>query len=360
MHAGAPIAGRAGRTGTVASGLRNRDTRRQVHAAGVTAMRRLYALAYTVLLAGTLALLPAPVLAGTHTPLNLDLHATFSPPGAPSFGVAAPDAQTPRDDITPQQRSFRTHVLMSSPIAAAAIYGLGTWWTSEFTDTFRPTNAGWFGQDTYAGGADKLGHFYTGYVGTRLLTLGFRRWAGNGYNWSTKAGALTAFSTLATIEVLDGFSKNYRFSPQDLVMDGGGVALGALAETYPHFDDLFAFRVQYWPSKYAHFDPIDDYSGQTYLLALKASGLPKLRDTPVIRYLEFEVGYGTRDYESPDLSIHRRYVFVGISLNLTKLLDDTLFTGSRRGGAAQELADTFLRYVQMPGTVLLRRRALAH
>ena len=78
----------------------------------------------------------------------------------------------------------------------------------------------------------------------------------------------------------------------------------------------------------------------------------------MVRYLELEVGYGTRDYESPAPSVHRRYVYVGIALNLSKLLDDTAFGG--RGGTAQAFADTFLRYVQIPGTALLQRQALGH
>ena len=334
---------------------RDRDSTRSFGAGA----RRRGALAGALLLAALPALRPA--LAGTPAPLDLDLRLRLSAAPAPAFAAPAGRNLPPRqNDTATRPQRLRTNVLMWSPITLEMLHGLHAWWGSGFTGDFRTANEGWFGQDTYTGGADKLGHFYSAYVGARLLTLGYRRWAGNGRGWSIKAGALTMFATLSTVEVVDGFSRDFRFSPEDVVMNGGGAALGALMETFPQLDRLIAFRLQYWPSRYTTFDPVDDYSGQTYLLALKASGLPALRDTPVVRYLEFEVGYGTRDYESRDPAIHRRYLYVGIALNLSQLLDDTVFAGRRGGGTAQAFADTFLRYVQVPGTALLHRRAFSH
>ena len=309
------------------------------------------------------ALAPCVPAVASAATLNLALPAHFTPatraPDPVSFRPAATESMPPPTGITPGERRFRTRVLMWSGISAEVLYGVRSWWNTGFSSTFRTSNEGWFGQDTYTGGADKLGHFYSAYVGSRLLALGYHRWAGNGRAWSIRAGALTAFATLTTVEVMDGFSKHYRFSKEDAIMNGAGAALGALMEQYPHLDKVLAFRMRYLPSRYSTFNPVDDYSGQTYLLALKASGIPRLRNIPVVRYLEFDVGYGTRDYESHDPALHRRYIYVGLSLNLSQLLDDTLFSGRYGGGATQEFADTFLRYVQMPGTALLHRRPLS-
>lgn len=321
---------------------------------------------WCAILAGLFTLALAPPGSAASPPAHRDL----ALPARLALAAQAPDAVTSRPPaaasilaprgVTADERRFRTHVLMWSGITAEALYGVRSWWSTGFSTTFRTVNEGWFGQDTYTGGADKLGHFYSVYVGSRLLALGYRRWAGNGRGWSIKAGALTAFATLTTVEVMDGFSNHYRFSPQDAIMNGAGAALGALMEAYPHLDKVFAFRLRYWPSSYSTFNPVDDYSGQTYLLAIKASGIPKLRNVPVLRYLEFNVGYGTRDFESPDPTLHRRYLYIGLSLNLSKLLDGTLFSGKYGGGATQEFADTFLRYVQVPGTAWLHRNALSH
>ena len=215
-----------------------------------------------------LAVLPwlSPVAAAAEmpAPLNLRLHSAFTPRAAAPLSASAPSGGRPaHGGVTPRRRNLRTHVLMWSPIAAEALYGARSWWSSGFSGTFRTANEGWFGQDTYTGGADKLGHLYSGYVGTRLLALGFHRWAGNGRDWSVKAAALTMFATLSTVEVMDGFSEHYRFSPEDVVMNGSGAALGALMEEFPQLDNLLAFRLQYWPSQYTTFNPIDDYSGQT-------------------------------------------------------------------------------------------------
>ncbi len=296
--------------------------------------------------------------------LDLSLPAHFAPgaraPGAFSFRSRTAIGANAPDGISADEQRFRTRVLMWSGITAEALYGMRSWWSSGFSGTFRTVNEGWFGQDTYTGGADKLGHFYSAYVGSRLLALGYRRWAGNGRGWSIKAGAFTAVATLTTVEVMDGFSNYYRFSPQDAIMNGAGAALGALMETYPRLDKVLAFRLQYWPSRYSTFNPVDDYSGQTYVLAVKASGIPKLMNVPVLRYLEFDLGYGTRDFESPDPALRRRYIYIGVSLNLSKLLDHTLFSGRLGDGGTQAFADTFLRYVQVPGTALLHRNALSH
>lgn len=81
---------------------------------------------------------------------------------------------------------------MWSPITLKMLHGLRAWWGDGFSNDFRTANEGWFGQNTYTESADKLGHFYSAYVGARLLTLGLpRRWAGNDHNWSIEAGALT-------------------------------------------------------------------------------------------------------------------------------------------------------------------------
>lgn len=296
-------------------------------------------------------------------PLRLALPTTFEAPSSVLSESFSSSIEPPRvskaNTRTPGQVRFRTHLLMWSAIGIEGLYGAFDWWKTGFQSDFRTTNEGWFSQDTYTGGADKLGHAYSAYLGARLLAMGYR-WAGNGRGRATEMAGLTTFLVLSGVEVIDGFSRSYRFSPQDVVMNAAGTGLGMLMEKFPALDNLFAFRLKYWPSKYTTFNPADDYSGQTYLLALKASGIPTLRDTPVVRYLEFEVGYGTRDFESHDSALHRRYIYVGIALNLSQVLNDTIFRGAHKGSIAQRTTDTFLKYVQVPGTALLHRNPLSH
>ncbi|PWB54498.1 MAG: hypothetical protein C3F18_06700, partial [Nitrosomonadales bacterium] len=90
----------------------------------------------------------------------------------------------------------------------------------------------------------------------------------------------------------------------------------------------------------------------TYLLALKASGIPALRQIEPLRYFELALGYGTRGYE-PNLGEERsRHVYYGISLNVAELLGVTAFRDSR-GSRGQRVTNGVLEVLQIPGTAAL-------
>ena len=256
----------------------------------------------------------------------------------------------------------RTNAMIAGTVAAVGIYGAFTWWRQGVSDNFRTIDEGWFGQDTYAGGADKLGHAFSAYVGTRLLKKGFE-WAGNDADKSLWLAAGTTFGTLLAVEVVDGFSKEFSFSKEDFLMNTIGVGLGVLFEKQPALDNLFDFRVHYWPSSEAkrlnRYNPIADYSGQTYLFLTKASGIPALRKLDGVKYLEFAVGYGSRGYEPNDGSpVERsRHTYIGVSINLSEVLSDTVFRQSKNG-RAHIFSNMLLEYVQVPGTVWLNDHRL--
>jgi hypothetical protein len=276
----------------------------------------------------------------------------------PSLGWAEELPEGGEAAVPEETRRVRTRALVLGGVAAVGAYGAGVWWKEGVTGQFRTVNEGWFGQDTYTGGADKFGHAYATYTGTRLLARGFE-WAGSGADQSLKLAALTVFGTMSAVEVMDGFSKKYRFSKEDFTMNALGVGLAWLFEKNPAADKLLDFRLQYWPSGDARrldeVDPIADHSGQTYLLVAKAAGVPALRQHDPLRYFELVVGYGTRGYEPNDGNPNRdrsRHVYFGISLNLSEILGDTAFRGTR-GSRAQRVTDTVLEFVQVPGTAAL-------
>jgi hypothetical protein len=258
--------------------------------------------------------------------------------------------------ISEEEKRFRTRALIWGGAGSVLAYGATVWWQDGSSGHFRATSEGWFGQDTYAGGADKLGHTYFTYAGTRLLARAFE-WAGNGRDDSVVLSAATVFGTLLAVETLDGFSKRYKFSKEDMVMNAVGTGLGLLFEKNKRLDDLLDFRLHYWPSSDAkqldQVGPIGDYSGQTYLLVAKATGVPQLRSHDVLRYFELAAGYGTRGFEpndgtpAPDRS---RHVYFGISLNISEILRNTVFRGSTEKSRSQRVTDTVLEYVQVPGT----------
>lgn len=257
--------------------------------------------------------------------------------------------------LSEAQKQFRTHLLIGGAATSLLWYASVHWWNDTMSSDFRTVNEGWFGQDTYTGGADKLGHLYSTYVGTRLLTNAFE-WAGHDRDSAAWLAAATTWGSMLAVEIGDGFSTHYRFSKEDLIMNTLGSGLALLMEKNPELDALLDYRLMYWPSSAARrtgqVSPVSDHSGQTYLLAIKASGIPALRKIEPLRYFELALGYGTRGYE-PNVGEERsRNVYYGISLNVAEIIDATVF-GERKGSRTQKVGNGVLEVFQIPGTAAL-------
>jgi hypothetical protein len=268
----------------------------------------------------------------------------------------------PAPDLDPYQVRRRTWAIAAGSSLAVALYGQNKWWSEGFNTQFRARSEGWFGQGTYAGGVDKLGHFYMNYTGARLFTRAFE-WAGNGPEESLQLGAGLTLGIFTAVEVLDGLSKQWSFSAEDAIMNAAGAAAGLLLEKNPDLDRLLDIRYLYKRSSASSggFDPFGDYSSQVYLLAFKGSGIPALRRNPVLRYLEFDLGYGATGYEKTPSGAKvdpSRHVYVGVSLNLGELLDAAVFGRPAQQGSTQKLTNAFLEFVQVPGTAALHSHTL--
>ena len=112
----------------------------------------------------------------------------------------------------------------------------------------------------------------------------------------------------------------------------------------PRLDELIDYRVEYWPSDAyraqldgGNVNIAEDYSGETYLLALHLGGIHALRDTKYgtwTRFVDVAVGFGTRGYkpEPPkDAPPHQeaQHMFIGVALNAQGLFDWLLEKRSR-------------------------------
>lgn len=263
-------------------------------------------------------------------------------------------------EIDAGQLRRRNLALIAASSLSVGLYGWKKWWGDGFSGHFNSRSEHWFGRRTYAGGADKLGHFFMNYAGTRLMTKAFN-WAGNDPAASLDMAAWLTLGIFTGVEVLDGYAKKWHFSKEDALINAAGVAAGVLLESRPVLDKLIDLRILYQPSREngRRFEPFGDYSGQTYLLVAKASGVDALRHHPVLRYLEVAVGYRARGYSDVGgrlVEVGTRSLYAGVSLNLSELLGQTIFRRSH--GTAQAVADTVLEYVQVPGTAVLGRIGL--
>ncbi len=288
--------------------------------------------------------------------------ADSSPPAeAPSARDLVPLRGQPalpmQADATAHEVRSRTGALMLARVGGTLAYGKAKWWQDGFTGGFKTANEGWFGQGTASGGADKLGHAMFAYTAARLLTRGFE-WAGNDSGTSLRLGLWTSVGTLMGVELIDGYSKKWRFSKEDALVDLAGGALGYWMETNPRVDALVDLRLQYsqsaGPAGRHRFDPFGDYSGQRYLVVFKAAGVPALKAHRLLRYVELSIGYGARDFETESRALvsPTRHVYYGVSLNLTELLRSTVFEGSARPSRTQRMTETFLEFVQVPAAAV--------
>jgi hypothetical protein len=281
-----------------------------------------------------------------------------STPGAPPSGAGPLPDKVGVPEPDDRNLRWKNAAVIGGITLTVGAYGAKNWWNEGMTSSPGTRHEGWFGEGTYAGGTDKLGHAFITYTGTRLLARAFEG-LGNNPAHSLRLAAWTSFGVLTGVEVVDSFSTKWRFSYEDVVFNAAGVGLALLQEKYPSFDALLDYRLLYIRSddakRLGKSNVVGDYSGQTYLLAFKLDGVPRLRDVPLVRYLELLVGYNARGYEPNDgvkIDPHRR-IYYGIGINLSRLLSDTVFRGTFKGGKLQRGTDTVLEFLEVPGTAAL-------
>lgn len=257
-------------------------------------------------------------------------------PTEPAARPGAGWARWPKED--------KAELLNAGVIGGMALYGLLFWGYGGHT--FQFVNEGWFQQDSIHGGADKLGHAFSTYVGAMSFSAVYEKW-GFDPHAASRLGALSGFATFFMIEFGDAFSK-HGFSLEDLTADAAGALWGFIRRECPAVRRLVDFRVSYfpsWGSLHGHTtDYISDYSGFTYLLAFKGSGVEALSST-WLKYLELHAGYYTRGYEVQDWCHYgepHRVLYAGIAVNLSDLVRKT---GWRKTA-------TFLEFYQPPWTEL--------
>ena len=182
---------------------------------------------------------------------------------------------------------------------------------------------GWFDRETDEGGADKLGHFYTSYLFSHLFAGQYERWDFD-KDQAIRLGALSSLGVTGLIEVGDAFS-DYGFSYEDMIFNTLGVAAGYLLWSFPDLSRKIDFRVEYNPFTSGDYpsDITTDYDRLSYLMAIKAEGFDFI-ENPYLKYLELHLGFRARNYDDytgrPDTDLRKQYLYVGIGLNLSKLL----------------------------------------
>ncbi len=305
----------------------------------------------------------------------------FADVPATSRPVPAVASTTPDDATVPQPaatRSTTTEVRAPSRrakwIAAGSIAAFhGTYlvwqhfaWYRKGSEDFHfegPSEA--FAPEAFAGGADKLGHFWGNYVLTRGTTAVLVAGGWPRLPSSVVSFGLTELAYLL-IEIQDGMAP-YCFGKKDLAANLLGGAFGVLMSNVPAVDRLLDFRLEYWPSSQYRknfwathdVDGAQDYTGQSYLLALHLGALPRMDQSDYTywtRYIDLAVGFEAKHYYPvPDDDRPRQTLYAGLSLNMQGILS-AAFAESRGRRIGRGIAEVY----SLPYTTLRFAESTRH
>ena len=248
--------------------------------------------------------------------------------------------------------SGRTLWLTVGVIGSVPIVGELAWWKGNQHGSFHFTDEGWFGRDTYAGGADKASHLFFGSMASRELTRWYERF-GNPAPASRALAVGVATLGGALIEIGDGYTDVYGYSWQDVAANFAG-ALAAAGISAARIDDLVGIRFGFVSAEipppccraygYGH-----DYSEDVYSLDLKLAGiLERAGVRPGFgRFFLVSFTYGTKGYRFSPVDVRERNVGIDLGINMPEILRAL---GVRREKWWGEILLTFFDYVRLPYT----------
>ena len=151
---------------------------------------------------------------------------------------------------------------------------------------------------------DKVGHVYSAYSGSRA-SMELWRWAGLSRKKRIWLGGLSGVAYESVIEILDGFSSQYGFSPGDFAANVVGSGM-FIAQEFAWDEQRIKFKFSFHKKNYGETDLnkraddlygkteierfIKDYNAQTYWLSANIHSF--FPESKLPRWLSFAVGYG--------------------------------------------------------------------
>jgi hypothetical protein len=242
-------------------------------------------------------------------------------------GTLAP----PADSATaprPNYRLLHGQFAAQTVLYGGSLYGLSKAWYKNPLSRFKVIDDSheWLQMD-------KVGHVYTAYQIARH-TAQMYSWTGISKKQVVLYGAISGFFFQTPIEILDGFSSDYGFSPGDMVANLAGSVL--YAGQFALWDELriqpkFSFHYTDLPAKRPELlgsSPseqwLKDYNGQTYWFSWSPrSSFPASR-WPA--WLCLSAGYGIQDMVAAEVPKSRslgytpyRQYYLSLDVDFTRI-----------------------------------------
>jgi len=242
---------------------------------------------------------------------------------------------TPSDTLNKPRRN--AVAISEATIASMSLIGLNELWYADYEKSALHTindNNEWQQMD-------KFGHVFSSYQ------LG--RFGADALNWSGVSkkdqiiyGGTLGFVFLTTVEVFDGYSKEWGFSWGDVMANGIGTGLYVGQELLWDAQQI-SLKFSFHQTKYASQNPeklgngfqeqlLKDYNGQTYWLSVNLKSFFKESKLPP--WLSIAFGYGAegmlsgvKDIDNQLLTNTNRYrqYYLSFDVNLEKIKTNSHF-----------------------------------
>jgi hypothetical protein len=217
----------------------------------------------------------------------------------PAFALFAQYDSVPasdRDSVTLNKKRLAGVLITQGIIYTGSLTGLYFLWYADYPQSsfhFFNDNGEWLQ-------VDKAGHTTAAYL---ISNLGYAsyRWAGMERKKAIWFGGLLSFAYMTNIEILDGFSAEWGFSPGDFAANTAGCLI-FIGQQLLWDEQRFKIKYSFHTTEYPQYNPellgenfiqqmVKDYNGQTYWLSGNISSfLPKTSKFP--RWINVAVGYG--------------------------------------------------------------------
>lgn len=318
-------------------------------------------------------------------------HDRDAAPRAPAPTAATAPGATPWIDLAPtevlehhaqpvvhEDHKVAATATMAGMYAVFAGWCYYAWYNKHHAlSQYKWGGDGWLGDQTYAGGADKFGHAWATMSLARAGTEMLSQWGGYDRTTSNIVGTLASELLFTGVEVKDGFY--YEFSFSDLTGDSIGAALGFALSEWPRLDEMFDYRVEYWPSTMylrkldgespcsagscSKLNIAEDYSGETYQLAFHLGSIHALTDMKygtIARFVDVAAGFGSRNYKPDPVTMADKLaapgrptqeLFLGLTFNAQGFFD-WLLEGhhSRAARATRKITHGLFEVFSVPFT----------
>ncbi len=182
---------------------------------------------------------------------------------------------------------------------------------------------------------DKLGHimtsYYVGKIGMELLN-----WSGESKKTQLIYGATLGFTFLTTIEIFDGFSKEWGFSVGDIIANATGTSL-LIGQELLWNEQRIQLKYSFHTTKFSKENPnllgsnfleqtLKDYNGQTYWLSVNLWSFTKKNNFP--KWLNLAFGYGAENMITGNRienDTRYRQFYLSLDLDLSKIKTKSKF-----------------------------------